>query len=288
MAQIPRPLQLALVVVVLLAGVWLFALQGHPSSPSTASSTTAPEVTSTVSSAPSPARTSARRHTSSLHSSAAKTGAGAGHTASSGHGSLAATPAPTGSSHTTAAAHKSVAAHKSAATMPQGHARKVSPTVPQHRTTSATRTAATVTRHGASATKHASALATPTGQREVEAELKQGKIVVVLFWNPAGSDDQVVHKELRLLLQLHRTAAKARAEEVRSADRFFGLELDKQIAVHEAQASQVAQYGSITRGVQVYATPTLLVINPRGQAIVRTGLIDAYAIEQAIEEARAA
>lgn len=268
MAQIPRPFQLALVAVVLLAGVWLFALQGHSSNPTTASSTAAPEVTSTVSATPSPAKTSTPHRGSSIHSSAANASAGAKRSAQSGHVSQHATPARTVSSHTAASARKS------AAGTPQSHAH--------------THSAAPVARHASSATDNASALATPTGQREVEGELKQGKIVVLLFWNPAGSDDQVVHRELRLLLALHHLASKAKAKEVQQADKFFGLELDKQIAVHEAQASQVAQYGSITRSVQIYGTPTLVVINPKGQAIVRTGLTDSYAIEQAIEEARAA
>ena len=56
--------------------------------------------------------------------------------------------------------------------------------------------------------------------------------------------------------------------------------------VQEASASQVASFGSITRGVQVYATPTMLVINKHGQTIVLTGVQDAFSIEQAIDEAR--
>ena len=58
------------------------------------------------------------------------------------------------------------------------------------------------------------------------------------------------------------------------------------VSVQAAPASAVASYGSITRGVQVYATPTILVINKQGKAIVLTGLQDTYAIAQAIGEAR--
>lgn len=321
MAQIPRPFQLALVAVVLLAGVWLFALQGHSSNPTAASSTAAPEVTSTVSSAPSPARTRTHHSTPSIHSAAGKTNVAAKHAGRSGQVSHAGTPASTGSSHTAASARTS------AASKPQGHTRQAPSAAPAHRPSSATsssasstsrssatgapsasspsedhgsasktssasgavtRAAAPVTRHGASATKNASVLATPAGQREVEGELKQGKIVVLLFWNPAGSDDQAVHDELQLVIALHHLATKANAKAVQHVDKVFGWELNRQIAVHEAQASQVTQYGSITRSVQIYGTPTLLVINPKGQAIIRTGLIDAYAIEQAIEEARSA
>jgi hypothetical protein len=99
----------------------------------------------------------------------------------------------------------------------------------------------------------------------VEAELKQGKIVVLLFWNPKGADDVAVHEALQ---------------------RFFAIEPDKHIAVHEASASQVTSFGSITRAVQVYGTPTILIVNRSGQVTTLTGLTDAYAIEQAIDEAR--
>ncbi len=57
--------------------------------------------------------------------------------------------------------------------------------------------------------------------------------------------------------------------------------------MHEASAGQVTYFGSITRGVQVTGTPTLLIINKHGRTIILTGLQDAYAIRQAIAEARA-
>ena len=110
---------------------------------------------------------------------------------------------------------------------------------------------------------------------------------MLLFWNPKGADDQVTHSQLRLLVRLHSEAAKAKTAELRHADRFFGLELDKKIAVHEGRAKSVAAYGSITRGVQVDSTPTILIVNKQHKASTITGGVDAYAIEQAIEEARA-
>jgi predicted nucleotidyltransferase len=103
----------------------------------------------------------------------------------------------------------------------------------------------------------------PVPQRTVEAELKQGKIVLLLFWNPQGADDVAVRSEVRGL------AAH-----------------EKKIALHEALAKQVATFGSITRGVQVEQTPTILIINKRGRATTLTGLTDAFSIEQAIAEAR--
>ena len=108
--------------------------------------------------------------------------------------------------------------------------------------------------------------ATLTGQRTVEAEIAKGEIVLLLFWNPKGTDDVAVQQAVR---------------QVQTADRSSR----QRVAVQEAMASQVASFGSVTRGVQVYATPTLFVINKAGHAIVLTGLQDAFSIQQTIDEA---
>ena len=63
-------------------------------------------------------------------------------------------------------------------------------------------------------------------------------------------------------------------------------DIDGLVAAFEARAKEVTSFGTITRGVQVYGTPTLLVLNKKGQVRTITGLTDAYAIEQTIDEAR--
>jgi hypothetical protein len=127
---------------------------------------------------------------------------------------------------------------------------------------------------GAAASK--SAASSPTGsstrgqarakaafrQHLVEAQLAQGKIVLIFFWNPKGSDDRAVDRSLK------------------------GLPLNLHIAVNRARSNAVATFGTITRGVQVYGTPTLLVVNKKGEVITLTGLQDTYTIGQAIREAR--
>jgi hypothetical protein len=313
MAQISRPFQIALVAVVLLAGVWLFVLHGGSSNSNSPSSVaTSPVVTSSVSPSSTPAT-----HAGSK-APAAKASAPAASPDAGANGSLG------GLSHAIAKAHEAVGdsehnanqlEHKSQEasneTAPSqsspASSRPATPSASTHSTpaapstttahtpaaagTSSSSTAAATTstaRTGSTAHGSASTAAALTGQHEVEAELAEGKIVVLLFWNPAGADDTVVHDELQLLLKAHTVASKAKTEAFRHAEKFLGLELDKKIAVHEALAGQVASYGSITRGVQIYGTPTLLVINPHGQAITLTGITDAYSIEQAIEEARAA
>ena len=52
----------------------------------------------------------------------------------------------------------------------------------------------------------------------------------------------------------------------------------------QSPAGKVASYGSFTRAIQVYQTPTLLIVNPKGQAVAITGITDAFSIEQALDE----
>ena len=104
----------------------------------------------------------------------------------------------------------------------------------------------------------------PASQATVAAELKHGKTVLLLFLNPKAYDDDAVAIE---------TVTVAR-------------KLGHSLAVHYALASQVNSFGSITREIQVYQTPTLLIVNSKRQVTTLTGLTDHYAVEQAIAEAR--
>lgn len=119
------------------------------------------------------------------------------------------------------------------------------------------------------APKPATKLASP--QAAVEGELKQGRTVIVLFWSPKGVDDVAVHRELQQLLAF---------------DAKHGAPRNKNIAAHYSSMAEVGRYGSITRSLQVLQTPTMLVIAPNGKTKTLTGLADAYAIQQAIKEAR--
>ncbi len=271
MAQLSRPFQIALAVVVLFAGVWLFALQGRFTSTSTSGSGSSASVSSGASSSSAPAGKAA------AHGSASTAPAKAPGTSTHVyHGPV---PGLEGLTRDVSRAHKAVAAtgeapqtpSTTAAPQPSGAA-AVKTAAPAATTAApAVKTSTTVptsTVHKTSTATHAaSGAATLSGQRTVEAELKKGDVVLLLFWNPNGTDDVVVHRAVQ---QVQRAGRNPR----------------QPIAVQEAPASQVASYGSVTRGVQVYATPTLFVINKRGQAIVLTGVQDAFSIEQAISEAR--
>ncbi len=282
MAQLSRPFQIVLVVVVLFAGVWLFALQGR--STSTSGSGSAPVVSATTPS------TSAPVSAATGHSGSASTGAAAStksSPAAPGHVYHGPVPGLEGLTRDIKHAHEAVAKtgvspqSASATTAPRSSgapaktaspAKAASPAKPVAKATTrpAMRPASTPSsKTPTSATRRSSSAAAsgPAGQRSVEAQLAEGDVVLLLFWNPQGTDDVTVHRAL---------------QQVQAADR------GQRVAVHEAPASQVASFGSVTRGVQVYATPTLFVIDKSGQAIVLTGVQDAFSIQQAIDEARQA
>jgi hypothetical protein len=101
-------------------------------------------------------------------------------------------------------------------------------------------------------------------QARVEAQLRAGKTVAILFWNPQAVVDQVDRSELQ---------AVQRA-------------LGGKLAVELARASQTGAFGSFTHAVQVLATPTILLVNPRGQTSLLTGLTDSFSLQQAVREAR--
>ncbi|MEA2335192.1 MAG: hypothetical protein QOG40_1682, partial [Solirubrobacteraceae bacterium] len=60
------------------------------------------------------------------------------------------------------------------------------------------------------------------------------------------------------------------------------------LAVHVARSSQVGSFGAFTRTVQVYGTPTILMINTKGVTSSVPGLKDAFSIEQAVREVQRA
>ena len=111
--------------------------------------------------------------------------------------------------------------------------------------------------------------------------------MAILFWNPQSAVDSAVQRELQLLLAVHHGLRQdAKNPIVSRLVKATGLELEGKIAVNEASAKQVASFGSITRAAQVYQTPTILIVNKKGQTTTLTGLNDAFSIEQAIDEAR--
>jgi hypothetical protein len=252
MAQLSRPYQVALAAIALLAAVWFLALRGHSGTSGGGASTSPPQQVPAVAPA------------SPYHGSAPGV-AGLTRAIEKARGAVAESQA-----NATQLKEKSAQASSASRASSPSSAAAASSTVAVRPSPSAVHRDST--RTGASGAvspspRHASAT---TRQALVEGELKQGRTVIVLFWNRKGADDVAVRGEL---LALQRNS---------------GLPQDRHIVVHDASAGEVGSFGSFTRAVQVYSTPTILIILPDGKTKTLSGLTDAYAIQQAISEARGA
>jgi hypothetical protein len=285
MAQLSRPYQIALAATIFLALVYFVALRPHSSE--TTGSSPAP-VASTPASTPAPATaakakapavrthiegltraaTHAREAVAASQQAADKSASSSAEAPTQSAGVTASSTTATVTSHQHGASGSTAATStkqsttvvhsKHAAAVPAGTVTKSSVTVTKsskHGTPS----------HSVTVTK-TSVHAAPAQQVAVEKQLKQGKVVVVLFWNPKGSGDVAVHKELQAVEK----------------------QQGGKIAVHYALADQVGSFGSITKAIQVYQTPTLLLVNKKGLTTTLTGFTDAFSIEQTIGEARQA
>jgi hypothetical protein len=258
MAQLSRPFQIALGAIVVLAAVWFLALRGHSSTSGGGSSAPPPRAAP----APKPAVPSGPYHGS------APGVAGLTRDIEKARGAVAASEqnakelesksAQASSNPPSAAPSAGGAAAPATAThsASSAHARH---TVSRHHVASPRRTTTTPTSHVRTSSPSRAGL--PSKQALVEGELQHGKTVIVLFWDPNGTVDGVVRHEVQ--------AVQSRST-----------------VVHLARAKEVGSFGSFTHAVQVYATPTMLIILPNGKTTTLSGLTDAYAIRQAISEAR--
>ncbi len=257
MANISRPFQIALIGVVVLAGVWLFALHGSGSSSSSSSS-------STPASTPAPTASSSSQKAgapSPVYHGSAPGVAGLTSAVAKAHGAVA----------TSQANEKQLEARSAAASGNSPTANSTpapsKPAKPATRSTGGTAAAPAVKSRTApktpSVTHGASSRASASRQRQVEAKIAAGNVVLVLFWNKKGADD-------RADLAAVRSFARGHAK----------------VAVEVASGHEVAAFGTITRGVQIYGTPTVLAVGRSGKAIVVTGLTDPFSLSQAITQAR--
>jgi hypothetical protein len=89
--------------------------------------------------------------------------------------------------------------------------------------------------------------------------LDEGKVVVALFYNPHGSDDN----------------AALRA--VRGADRHHG-----KVIVHSIPIDDVGDYDALTTGVEVLQAPTILVIGPDHKARSIVGYTEVKEVDQTV------
>jgi hypothetical protein len=291
MTQISRPFQIALVAVVLIAAAWFVALRGHSTSSSSSSASSAPALAASSASASSGSAASGSAASQSASGSTGSAGSASSGAGSTYHGSA---PGVDGLTRAIQKAHGAVAESEqnakalqqkseeaaggaqaqsagSTGTQAAGgsstssHQAATSGGTAPKRSAAKTRSAAAKTTSQAAApktTETKSASGIPAMQARVEAQLKQGKVAALLFWNPKGSDDRAVRNELRS-----------------AAGKLHG-----KLAIDVAPADQVGSFGSFTRTVQVYGTPTILLINPAGKTASVTGLTDAFSIAQAVRE----
>jgi hypothetical protein len=257
MTHISRPFQIALAALVLFIAVWFVALRGHSGGESSSSSSSAPTSASSSPSSP----------------SSSQSAPGGGTPASKGgvyHGSAAGVE---GLSRAIQRARGAVAQSQQS-TKQQGSAQSSSGAQKQSAQTQASQSQSAKqtqaqqkqSRQAQNSQQSKAAAGVPAMQAVVEGELKHGKVVAVLFWNPKGAVDVTVRRELR---------AAGRAQHGK-------------LAVHVARSSQVGSFGSFTHAVQVYSTPTILLINAKGNTSSLAGLTDAFSIGQAIKEVKRA
>lgn len=280
MTHISRPFQIALVALLLLVAVWFAVLRGHSSGSGSAGSS------SSASSAPSSASSSSAQSAAS-QSASGGTAPGGGTAASQAGAQHSSAPGVEGLSRAIQRARGAVAQsrqneqqlqRKSAQASEEGQAQgaqqsKSQATQPQSaqaqsqsHPSSKTQSAPTQSKSQSQGAETKTADGAPAMQVKVEGELQHGKIVAVLFWNPKGSVDAVVRRELQ--------AAKRDSH--------------GKLAIHVARSGEVGSFGSFTHAVQVYSTPTILLINTKGQTSSLSGLTDAFSIAQAVREVKSA
>ena len=89
------------------------------------------------------------------------------------------------------------------------------------------------------------------------------KVVVLLFWNSNAVDDRSVHQSVA---KLSRHGGK--------------------VAVFDDSVKNLSRYTRVTATAQVTQTPSLVVIDRRGNAQVQTGYYDFETIDQFVDTAR--
>lgn len=254
MTQLSRPFQIALVTLALFVLVWFAALHRHTSDSGGGAGST-PATSGAPAKPLAAAEAKAAAAPTHIYHGAAPGVEGLTRAIDKAHGAVARSQSEARRVETTdppaSSAGSASAEHASAPSKTAAH----SPASPVVASPTHVHAAPTAVKHPA---------AKVSMQAAVERELQQGKTVLILFWNRHGSDDVAVHNALPAVQ--HALGAK--------------------VAVHYATAGQVGAFGTVTHAVQVTQTPTLLIVNPHGQTTVLTGLSDAFAIRQAVAEAR--
>jgi hypothetical protein len=257
-------MQIALVAVVLLAGMWFTVLKPKPaddSAPAAAAPAATP-ASAPAASAPSTDKVApgvkglASAVDKAKAASATSDQANAKIQAATGGSASTSAPAATASTKTSAAT-PAAAKHTAAKSAAKAKATKPAAAKTGAKTPKAGTKAAT-------ATTTAPATGVDPSERLL-AYLKHGKTLVILF-EGKGADDKAARKAV------HQTALKD----------------PKHVVSAYVPINQVGKYEAITSDVQVLTAPTILVISTDGKATPLTGYVDATVVRQAVADARRA
>jgi hypothetical protein len=236
MSRVSRPLQFALLAAVAFLAIWMVALKPSSSSSSSAPQPSTKTFASGVLSAPGKARAAVD----------AANGASAAH-----GGTVPTAPPAPAASLTTPTAATPTTTPATTTTTPAG-----TPGV-----------AATPSASALQAQKRAQATAPPrsaTAKRLdlVSRALKANKVIALLFYNSAASDDRAVKAELAAI----------------------PLNGGKVLRL-EVPIRELGRYPVVTTQVPVNSSPTLVIINPDQQATTIVGFADGFEIAQRIADA---
>jgi hypothetical protein len=255
MDRVSRPLLGVLVATVAVFALWVVALKPSSSSKSGGSGGVGqyqPAINAAHAAV-------AQANKASGAQASASVGASTG-----GAAPTSSTPAPTSSpaapTSRTAAPTSTTAAPK--ITTPA----TATPAAPHHAAAHSKSATTTARAHHASrpAVKAPVTLTADQRQQLVDQALQANKVLALLFYNPAASDDREVAREL--------SAIPVKSGHV------------VKVAV---PITELSRYASITKNVQVGQAPTLMVVDHGHEALTIVGFTDSFEISQRIQDALA-
>lgn len=96
----------------------------------------------------------------------------------------------------------------------------------------------------------------------VASALAHHRVVALLFWNPAASDDRYVRAALK---QVHFSR--------------------RRVLIAAAPIGRIAQYTPVTGSLSITESPTIVIVDPTGRAHLLVGYVDPAEITRAIQRA---
>ncbi len=252
MASLPRPLIGLLVATLAAFGLWYVELKPSSSASGGGSQGGVGQYQSAINKA----------HQAVKISGAANAKLGA--PTATGPAPNSPTPAKTATAAKPATATATATAAKPV-TKTAAAAKPASKTAASTKTATSSKTAAKTDTKTAAKTKGAKALTTAQQVSLITSAIESHKVVAVLFYNTAASDDQAIAKELG-------TVSTHGGKVVKLA----------------VPLSELTSFSIITQQIPVVTAPTLVMIDADRQATTLTGYADTLEISQRIDNALAA